>query len=290
MLRPVGFTLAALLAAPVAGAQVPGSPPVAGQPPAGAPAGHPPAAQPPAAQPDAKLDAHLRGWEAKMSGLQNFRADIALTRKEAVFNKNRKYTGSVLCMKPNLAVLRLDSATDKVDYEAFVCTGDAVYEYSGLQQAVTKYKINPGAAGDNLMLDFLSGMKAEEAKRRFQLSVFNEDANYVYLDIKPLQQKDRAEFEHVRFALYGPTLQQLAYLPAQVWLQKPNGDTELWEFTKPQTNVPGVDKAIFRYTPVKGKDGKDWPLKEFQPQPPGGPGQLPGGRNLPPGAGAVKKP
>ena len=259
-MRPVGFTLAALLAAPVAWAQVPGVQPVPGAP----------VAQPGAAAPDAKLDPHLKGWEQKMGGLTNFRSDLALTKKESTFQQAREYTGSVLCMKPSFARLRIETTAKAlpgkpVDFEAFICNGAFVYMYNGLQQEVTEYKLPPNvgaAGGDNLMLDIVSGIKADDAKRRFDIKLFNEDANYVYLDIKPVQQKDQQEFTHVRFALFGPRT-QFAYLPAQVWLQKPNGDTELWKFSNPQINVPNVDQKVFDYVPVPG-----WPLKKAQPPPP----------------------
>jgi TIGR03009 family protein len=277
-MRPVGITLAALLAAaPLVGAQVPAVTP-------GAPVQGAPVAQP--APPDPKLDAHLAGWEKKMGGLTNFRADINLTRKEAVFQKAREYAGSVLCAKPNLARLSLDAlpkpppGKPAVDFEAYICTGKAVYAYSGDKKEVTEIPIAPNAAeGGDLMLDFLSGMKAEDAKRRFEIKLFNEDPNYVYLDIKPRTQKDQQDFVHVRFALYGPRNAQVAYLPAQVWLQKPSGDTELWKFTNPQTDLPNIPADTFAYVPVQG-----WPLKKYQPPPPPGGGLPPKTPGAPTGA------
>ena len=223
-----------------------------------------------------------------MGGLVNFRADIDLTKKDSVFLKPRDYKGSVLCMKPNYARLRLDSTVKAepgkpADFQAFICNGAFVYEYSGLRQEVTEYKMagNPAAGGGDLMLDFLSGIKAADAKRRFDIKLFNEDANYVYLDIKPLTQADQQEFAHVRFALYGPRT-QVAYLPAQVWLQKPSGDTELWKFSNPQTNVAGVDQKVFEYVPIQG-----WPLKKAPLPPPPGGGVPPKGPGIPVG-GAVR--
>jgi TIGR03009 family protein len=292
-MRPVGFTLlAALIAAPLTWAQVPGVTP--GQPIPGAPVGQP-GAQPGAPAPDPKLDPHLKGWELKMGGLTNFAADIALTKKDSVFQKPREYDGSVLCAKPNSARLRLEALpkppppapgkpAEPVDFEAYICNGAFLYEYNGLKREVTEYKLGPnaGGAGDNLMLDFLAGFKADEAKRRFDIKVFNEDDNYVYLDIKPRLQKDQQEFVHVRFALYGPRT-QVAYLPAQVWLQKPSGDTELWKFSNPRTNVPNVDQKVFDYVPVQG-----WPLKKAQVPPAGPPGGVPPkGPGVPTG-GAVR--
>lgn len=318
-MRPLGVTLAVLLAAPAAWAQVPPGAPVPPAPPgasgvpvtpprvsavppaspaAGVPGAQPavtgaPAAQPPAADP--RLDAHLNGWQKQMGSLINFRADFELTKRDATFQRDRKYRGSILVMKPNFARLRQDSAENKEDYEAFICNGRFLYEYNGLRKEITEYKMasNPAAGGDNLMLDMVSGMKADDAKRRFHIALFNEDPNYVYLDIKPVLAKDREEFKQVRFALYGPNVKApyVPYLPAQAYLVKPNGDAEIWKFNNAQTNLPGVDPKVFEFVKIPG-----WTFKQAQVPPPGAaprpgmPPALPGGPGLPPGPGVVKRP
>jgi TIGR03009 family protein len=286
-MRPLGLIVAAVLAAPAARAQVPAAPtnPQPGVP--AVPGGAPPAAAPGAPPaPNARLDTHLGGWEAQMRGLVNFRAEFTLTRTDAVFRKAREYRGEVLCMKPNLAVLRLENVADKVDYEAYICNGQVVYEYSGQRKTITEYKLPPGAgagASDNLMLDFLSGMTAKAARERFQIGLANEDANYVYLDIKPLQPKDQQEFLQAKFCLYGPNVPQprfTPYLPVQVYLIKPNNDTEHWKFTDLKTNLAGVEAKMFQYVAVPGF--------ELKKAPPAGPPMGPGGPGLPAGPGAVR--
>ncbi|MBM3979605.1 MAG: TIGR03009 domain-containing protein [Planctomycetes bacterium] len=223
---------------------------------------------PPAAKPaDPKLDVHLQAWEKKMSGTTNLRTEIGLKRKDAVFNKEREFTGVVLCMKPTFAVLRLDYTGDptKADYEAYICDGKSVYAYSGKDKTITEVKLPQNQVGvDNLMLDFLSGMKAKDAKERFDIDLFKVDDHYVYLDIKPLRPADQREFKNLRLALYGPgaATAKVAYLPAQVFMVKPNGDSEMWKFTNPQTDLPGVDAKAFQFVPIKG-----W--QHVQAQPPG---------------------
>jgi TIGR03009 family protein len=272
---------------------IPAAPPGVPAVPVGQPAGQPAPVQPPPGQPPAagnpRLDAHLAGWEGTMRGLVNFRSDFSLTRKDAVFQKAREYSGSVLCLKPNLARLRLGNVTDKNDYEAFICDGKSLFFYSGLERSITEFKLPAGAgagASDNLMIDFLSGMTSQAVKQRFQISLHNEDANYVYLDIKPLMPKDRQEFESARFALYGPNVPKpnVPYLPVAVYLVKPNGDSESWRFTKPETNLAGVDARYFQYEKVDG-----FQLKQAPPAGQAPPGQpMPGGAGLPAGAGAVR--
>lgn len=313
-MRPVGITLAALLAAaPAVFAQGPpaapippypttpvplptpgtGLPPAPGLPvattpglPVGAIPGAPGAAPAALANVDPKLLAHLNAWEQVMGSMSNFRADFDLTRTEATFGKKTELFGQVLCMKPNLARLRLDDKLNKAAFEAFICNGKAVYHYVGSDKQVVVYPIpQNGAAGggDNLMLDFLSGMKANVALARFDISLYKEDKYYVYLMIKPKLPRDKQEFEEVRFAVYGPELpptdKHKLYLPAMVWLKKPNGDTEMWTFKSPQTNLVGVAAKDFEFV----QPPKDWNVKQAPapgaPQPgPGAPNVRPTGR------------
>jgi TIGR03009 family protein len=260
--------LAALLVAVSASAQppaVPGGPPI------------PPPA-PPGAQADPKLDAHLAQWEKRMSGVSNFRTVIDLTRTEDTFKKKTNFTGVVLCMKPNFAILRLDNANDakKIDYEAYQCDGKNLYVFDGLKKTVTRVKLQQNQGVDNVMLDFLGGMKAADVKKRFDVKLFNEDANYIYLDIKPTLPADQREFNQIRMALFKdtPTTAKWAYLPAQVFLLKPNRDTEEWKFSETQLDIAGVKAELFAFAkPPAGfelKDAPAAPVGGAPPLPPGG--------------------
>ncbi|AWM39195.1 hypothetical protein GobsT_25180 [Gemmata obscuriglobus] len=281
-MRAAGFTLAALLIA--------GSVGVA-QPPAGAVPGQPvPPAQVPVAKADPQLDGHLAAWEKKMVSVVNLRTEVALTRTDSVSQKSTAYSGQVLCMKPNFAVLRLNNNADKTntDYEAYICNGRAVYAYSGLAKTVTEIELPKAGPGvDNLMLDFLAGMKAKDVKERFDINLFKTDENYIYLDIKPRFGKDQLEFKHLRLALYGPgaATRAVAYLPAQVFMLKANDDTEVWKFSNPMVDIPGVKPEHFQYVEIKEKG---WTVSKAVPQPVGGNRPVPAGGTGPAG-GAVRR-
>lgn len=272
-MRVAGLTLAAsLLTISVVWAQPPAIP--------GAPVGGQPVVDQKKA---AALDAYLGEWEKKMVGVMNLRTEVSLTRTEPLFKKSTTFSGSVLCMKPNLAVLRLNNTADKsgVDYEAYICDGKAVYAYNGVAKTITEFKLPQGQAGvDNLMLDFLSGMKAKDVKERFEIDLFKVDENYIYLDIKPRLGKDQREFKHLRLALYGPgkATASMAYMPAQVYMHKPNDETEVWQFTGPQVDIKGVEAKLFQYVEIKDKG---WKFQQATPAPVGA------GNPLPPG-GAVR--
>ncbi|MBX9624040.1 MAG: TIGR03009 domain-containing protein, partial [Gemmataceae bacterium] len=258
-MRPVGMTLAgAVLAATVAAAQ---------------PQPDPAAEAARQAEAAKRLDAHLLGWQTQMGGLNNFRANFEVKKTEAVFKKEQVYGGAVLCMKPTFARLRLQSETDRNDYEAYICNGKSIFAYNGLGKSITEVPLPPnpapGAPGGNLMLDFLGGMTAQAAKQRFRIGLWKEDAHYVYLNIEPVLGADKQEFTQVRFALYGPGLadKNLRYLPAQLRLDKPNGDFEVWTFSKQEVNLPGVGADNFKFENVPGYS--------YQKAQPGGP--APGG-------------
>lgn len=271
-MRPVGLKLAAFVAAVAALTST--SPPLEAQPP-----GSPPPAVPPAGDP--RLDAHLTAWHQRMAGLNNFHAKFQLTRTDAVFKKERKYDGSVLVMKPSYARIRLDNKDKRPgvdDYEAFICDGKAVYFYSGLEKTITEYPFDAnGGAGGGLMLDLVRGMTADQAKKRFQITLFKEDPNYVYLDIKPLLGADQQEFLQVRFAMFGPGVKppHIPYMPAQAWMMKPNQDTELWDFSGIQINIAGINPQMFQFVPIQGWPVKKAPPTGAQPAPPAGPGVPP---------------
>ncbi|GIW85639.1 MAG: hypothetical protein KatS3mg107_1299 [Gemmataceae bacterium] len=257
-----------------------------------------PVSPPPPGSAEARLDAHLQGWQKAMEGITNIFVTVTLKRSDpaatGVFKSDKEYKGELLCMKPNYARMRLVYVGDKTgqDYEAFICTGKEIYAYSGLDRTITEWKLpdparQPNASTDNLMIDFLSGLKAENLKKRFLITLFNEDQYYIYLDIKPLLAKDKEEFKQLRLALYGPRTGSLAYLPAQAYIVKANDTIEQWTLANHKINIPGIDpQKVFRFEDVPGFTRRQAP----QSPPPARPGpptpapspQAPGGVSLPP--------
>ncbi|HEY3790119.1 MAG TPA: TIGR03009 domain-containing protein [Urbifossiella sp.] len=265
-MRSVGMSLAVVLfAAVILQAQPPAVPGLAPAAPAS----------------DPVLDAHLAGWEKVMGRASNFSAKFDLTKTEPVFKKERKYSGSVLCMKPNLARLSMWSATDKNDFDAYICNGKSIFEYHWKEKTITEIPLAAGAgAGENLMLDFLGGMTAEAAKKRFQIAQHDpKDKYYVYLDIKPILPKDKEEFEFIRLALYAPGIPPpyIAYLPAMMMIKKGSGENsnqEMWTFKEENLDVKGIGPQVFQFEEPKDKG---WQLRRapINPMPAAPPG--PGG-------------
>lgn len=99
--------------------------------------------------------------------------------------------------------------------------------------------------------ELISGMNPKDLGQEFNITVIKKDGNYIYLDMKPILEKDKKDIQQIRMALYGPKT-NFAYLPAQIRILKTSGDTELWDLANPRTNLPGIDEKLFRYVEVKG--------------------------------------
>jgi TIGR03009 family protein len=254
---------------------------------------------------DPQLAIHLAGWEKQTRALTNFQAEFTVTRKDAVFKMERRYTGTLLGLTSGSSRLRFENVADKADYEAYICNGQVLYTYNGLEKSITAFKLPapevgrpegekkkplPGPAPikpeGNRLLDFLahrlfvteppaehfpfrlvSGATAKEAGTRFEVSLFKQDEHYVYFDLRPRLPKDRV-MERARVVLYGPGVKPpyVPYTPASLYVVMANGDTETWKFTGVKVNLPNVDEKAFQFEEVPGFSLKKVPA----PVPPDG--------------------
>jgi TIGR03009 family protein len=235
----------------------------------GTPVAHAPQAQPAAV--DAALFSHLQAWERVMQGTTNFHTECTRTTKDLLDKRETQATGRIICLKPNLAWMRIDQKPapgkqpDPNDYMVWICTGRAVYEYDGKVKQVTEVLLPNGGVGDNLLLTFMSGsLKTTDILQRFEMKLLKEDANYVYLEIRPREARDRAEFETMTLVLFSPNVAgrpDLAYLPATVVMRKANGQVEeQWTFVEPRVNVMGIKPELFKFT----QPPPDWKVQRSQ--------------------------
>ena len=89
-----------------------------------------------------------------MAAATNFYCpDVQLVRRNTVQKREKNYTGNVMCLKPNLARMRIEGRpapgqkADPNEYEAYISTGKAVYQYDGLAKEVTEIKLAGGGVG-----------------------------------------------------------------------------------------------------------------------------------------------
>jgi len=197
----------------------------------------------------ATLDAYLKRWEEEMRKVQTLSAGLTRIDKDKSFGSTTRLTGSAHYMKAgtgpsalNLAILELkaDGKTDVA--EKFVCTGTYLYQFMTAQKEIRAIELprpKPGQVSEDNFLGFLFGMRAEEAKRRYQLQLAREDRYYIYVDITPRFPADRADFQRARLVLNKDN-----FLPRQLWFEHPNGNDVTWDIPALKTGVV-LDRRAF---------------------------------------------
>ena len=227
----------------------------AGQKPAGVQAAPPTIPAPP----NPRLKQILTMWEQKMRSVSSFEADVNRYDTDAVTKTKKVLSGKVKFLRPNRAYMRLVSTTDPNSYEEYVFTGQYLYEYLPATKKLNIHELanKPGQIVEDNFLNFLFGMKAEEAERRFQLTLAKEDANYVYLLIDPKFAADRQDFTKARLVLWANS-----YLPRQCEFESSNGDIVLWDIIRCD---PTAKVVMADFTPREAP--KDWTKKTIPRQP-----------------------
>jgi TIGR03009 family protein len=211
------------------------------------------AQQPPAAAPAADekaLDQHLTKWEAALKTVETLGAQVTRIDKDPVYEQVQKLTGTAYYLKAgsgptaqNLALLELKLEGQKEPKEKFICTGTYIYQFLPEQKEIRYYKLpepKPGQASeDNNLLSLLFGMKADEAKKRYELKLAKEDTYYIYVDITPRSTADKADFQRARLVLRKDN-----YLPRQLWFEHANRSEVMWDIPNLQVGM-ALDRRAF---------------------------------------------
>jgi TIGR03009 family protein len=244
----------------------------------------PPATPPAAPAAGATLDDHLAKWEAAMKQVETLGAQITRVDKNTIYDNIQRLTGTAYYMKAgkgptaeNLARLELKLDGQKVPKEKFICTGTYIYDFRPEQKEIRYYELpkpKPGqVAEDNNLLSLLFGMKAEDAKRRYELKLAKEDTYYIYVDISPRSPADKSDFQRARLIL-----NKSNYLPRQLWFEHANKSEVMWDIPNLQVGM-ALDRRVFDApTPpsgwklVAGEKRSQTVVRPASPSPSGGSG------------------
>lgn len=202
-----------------------------------------PAAPPAAAADNRALDEHLAKWEGAMKKVETLGAQLTRIDKDPTFDTVKKLTGVAYYVRAgagpsaqNLALLEMKLEGQKEAKEKFVCTGTYIYQFLPEQKEIRYYELpkpKPGeAAEDNTLMSLLFGMKAADAKKRYELKLVKEDTYYIYVDIAPRSPADRSDFQRARMVLNKTT-----YLPRQLWFEHANRSEVTWDIPNLQVGM-----------------------------------------------------
>ena len=204
------------------------------------------------------LDRYLMRWEDAMKNVSSLALRCSRTEKDPVRQTKTTYSGTIHFVKPTYFFWHMTRADRPGDFERFICTGQYIYQYIPTAKELRVYPApKPGRNGglaEDSSVAFLFGMKAEQAKLRYNLSLFKEDKLYIYVDVVPLMEVDKADFEKARLVL-----DKQNFLPRQLWFKHPNAGEVLWDIPAIESNKK-IDPRIFAAPPTP----KGWKLTQGQ--------------------------
>jgi TIGR03009 family protein len=129
-----------------------------------------------------------------------------------------------------MASLELTRLDRKEVFEKYIITGTFLYQFVPDKKVVLVHdlpKPPPGQVSDNNLVSLIFGMKAAQAKQRYDLQYKGYDNHYLYVEIAPKQTQDKRDFARARLVLLRSN-----YMPRQLWFQEPNGNEITWDFPR----------------------------------------------------------
>lgn len=217
-----------LVPAPVAIAQQPRSAP---RPPAAKKAAEP---APPPIDPDgSKMEQLLSFWAQRSTKLTSLHVAIdQYNQAGALWGGERTHlVGQAVFRTPNQAWIefkKVEAAENgqkkEVFYQRIVCTGKEVWDYRGDTKQINVYDLGREARQRALQegpLPFLFNFRADEAKKRYLMTLLNENDSSFVIRVIPLQTVDKECFLKAYIQL-----DKTQYLPTEIALIEPDGESK----------------------------------------------------------------
>jgi TIGR03009 family protein len=207
--------------------------------PAAAPAQGAAAAAPAPAKPvdPARMEWLLKKWEQQCAKLKTLDVTILRIDDAPAWGDKDYYEGRALFKSPNLAFIDFnriklddkkkpmrDPQTKKwvsTPYERIICTGDEVWQYSSDTQQIFVFPLEKDEqkkAVEEGPLPFLFNMRADDAKKRYQMTLMSEDEKSFGVSIKPKLKEDKESFSMTFLSLDRTYL-----LPVRILMLSPDG-------------------------------------------------------------------
>jgi TIGR03009 family protein len=202
---------------------------------------------------DPKLERILIDWEAHSSKIKSLHGKH--TRKEFIktFAVEKVSEGEFFLETPDKGRIdmiakpvakgavasRKDYALEKGSSERWICTGEEILSFNEDDKTYIREVLPVAMRGKNIVhspLPFLFGMKADEAKQRFNLKIvsFSKDNTTVQIQAIPRMDSDRQNYSEA-----GIVLDLKRFVPNAVRLFDPNGIETVYIFNSVEINDGG---------------------------------------------------
>lgn len=187
------------------------------------------------------VDGYLGAWEKRMQGIEALEMKLRLTEVEG--KDQTVYNGEATIMRPNFAKMFLrqtDDPTNSKRWRHFIADGQYLWDYQYKSKVAKVAKLPKDNIGDNTLLSFMFGMKADDIKKRYYISFDPENPekftdNFIFLTIYPKSPADMQEFAKAELVLWknnkDPKYADYWMLPARLWFQNTNKNQIMWEFS-----------------------------------------------------------
>jgi TIGR03009 family protein len=196
------------------------------------------AAQPAAPIDPAEMDVLLQKWEQQSSLLKTLDATLVRIDDAPAWGDREYYEGRAMFKSPNLAMI--DFSKIKLDekkkpmrdprkkngwistpYERIICTGNEVWQYTADTQQIFVFPLGQDEqkkAIEEGPLPFLFNMRADDARRRYQMTLITKDEKSYGVKIKPKLKEDKESFSIAFVSLRAADL-----LPQRILMISPDG-------------------------------------------------------------------
>ncbi len=207
---------------------------------------------------DPKLQQILVNWAAESAKIKKLQGQHTRVVYDSVFMVAKRATGEFYYESPDKGRIDIHQVSnikkdEKVEYprgskkfyklqsdrpEKWICDGKTILQLDDVNKQGMSFEIPQQNQGQNIMdgpLPFLFGMPPEQAKRRYQIKLTNDQhPKFVYLTVRPRWKSDAANYREAMLVLVRAT-----YLPAAVRLIDPAGNlvTE-YIFQQVEVNKP----------------------------------------------------
>ena len=230
-------------------------------------------AQPPAAVEEIsqELESLLQKWEVESSKIKSLHGTQSRSEINRVFNVEKVSRGRFFLEMPDKGRIDMlsvklgkndlsqwkdpDGKSFKLETgrsEIWICDGDAILMLDEDEKTFQKEEIPPDQRGKNIVhspLPFLFGMKAEEAKARYKLTLKREDKDIAVLLAEPRMAKDRQNYKIAQIKL-----SKKKYLPEEVRLMDQAKQETIYRFDDVVINerdIAGLMPKMFKGDPYR---------------------------------------
>ncbi len=230
--------------------------------------------QAPAVSPEQQkaLEGVLASWEADAKTLQSLFVQFTIEETDPTFKTKTKLFGEAKVLKMPTGQYGLKLETFHLDRngqpdrnslkDKIVCSGLWFYQFDVGARVINYRKLeNQNMKPDDGPFAFLFGMKALDARKRFTMSIAQQDQHYTWIKIIPLTDQDRKDFVVAQLGViqYANAVSPKDF-PLQIMWREPGGKDLSWNFKSVVRNDPNkVGMADFMV------DKKGWEVREAPP-------------------------